>query len=218
MVYHLSFTSSGNFSKTNDQRSFLINNIAKVNRDGRNLFWQGTGGWIYSEQSGVKINNDYTAVLESDILRKRRRLYYWALGTFDKSFSLKINHRFQAGAGLGYTITESQKYLIVVSDGIIYERNELTDPELGYMTYSVWRNSFRFKYRWSPGTVTLDGSAFLQPALWTWGDTIIKSTTALSVKIKKWFSLTASCTYNRLTLTNRENLILAYGITLQHAY
>jgi hypothetical protein len=218
--YHISVSSTGNFSRSNDQRSYLFNNIAKVSRDGRNLFWQGSAGWIYSEQSGVKINNDFTAVLESDILRKRQRLYYWALGAFDKSYSLKIDHRLQAGAGLGYTVVESEKGLIVVSDGFLYERSELTDAELGYLQYDVWRNSLRLKYRWLPSpVVTLEGSAFVQPSLSDWGDDmIIRSSTTLSVKLKKWLSLATSCTYNRITLTGRENLIVTYGVTLDHFY
>jgi hypothetical protein len=220
VTYHVVFSSTGNFTRSNDQRSYLFNNIAKANRDGRNLFWQGSAGWIYSEQSGVKVNNDFTAVLESDVLRKRQKLYYWGLLAFDKSYSLKIDHRLQMGAGLGYTLAEGGKGLLVVSDGIIYERSQLTDSELGYLDYDVWRNSLRIKYRWLPSAVvTLEGSAFLQPSLsrW-WDDTVIRSATTLSVRIKKWLSLTTSCTYNRLTLTDRENLIITYGVTIDQIF
>ena len=217
IAYKVSLGSTGNFTRSNDQRGYLFNNLAKASRDGKNLFWQGTGGWIYSAQSGVKVNNDFMAVLESDVLKKQQRLYYWGLGTFDKSFSLKIDRRIQVGAGVGYTVVDNDKGVLVLSDGFLYERGKLTDAELGYLNYGVWRNSFRVKYRWTPRPLlTIDGSAFVQPSLFSWDDTIIKAATTVSFKINKWLSIMTACTYNRLTLSGRENLIVTYGVTMEH--
>jgi len=217
--YKVSLSSTGNFTRSNDLRGYLFNNIAKASRDGKNLFWQGTGGWIYSAQSGVKVNNDFTAVLESDVLKKRQRLYYWGMAAYDKSYSLKIDHRLQLGAGVGYTVVDNNKGTLVLSDGFLYERSELTDPELGYLNYDAWRNSFRVKYRWVPRTaLTIGGSAFLQPSLFSWDDTVIKSVTTVSFKVNTWLSLATSCTYNRLTLTGRENLIVTYGVSMEHLF
>jgi len=217
ITYKVSLGSTGNFTRSNDQRGYLFNNNAKASRDGKNLFWQASGGWIYSAQSGVKVNNDFTAVLESDVLKKRQRLYYWGMCAYDRSFSLKIDHRLQLGAGVGYTVVDNDKGTLVLSDGFLYERSQLTDPELGFMDYDVWRNSFRVKYRWTPrASLTVDGWAFVQPSLFSWDDTIIKSATTVSYKVNRWLNLTAACTYNRLTLTGRENLIVTYGVTLEH--
>ena len=35
------------------------------------------------------------------------KLYYWGLVNYDKSHSLKINHRSQIGAGVAYNIIDS---------------------------------------------------------------------------------------------------------------
>jgi hypothetical protein len=209
----------GNFTRSNDLRGYLFNNVAKASRDGRNLFWQATGGWIYSAQSGVRVNDDFTGVLESDVLKKKQRLYYWGFVAFDRSYSLKIDRRLQVAAGLGYTVAGGERGSLVITDGLLYERGEMTDSELGYLNYDVWRNSLRIKYRWTPSAMlAVEGSAFLQPALFSWDDMIIKSTTTVFMKINKWLSLTASCTYNRLTLTGRENLIITYGVTMDHLF
>jgi hypothetical protein len=217
IIYSARASSTGSFSKTNDLRSFLFNNVLKLGVSKRRFSLQNSEGWIYGEQSDVKINNDFTAVLEGDWLKNVNKLYVWGIGTFDKSYSLKINYRYQAGAGPGYTIVRNEKVTLVVSDGLMFERGDLTDAERGQITYSTWRNSFRLKYHWLIGnTVTFEGTGFVQPSLSHWNDNIIRYSTTLSIKLRKWLSLTSSLTYNKVTRTERENLIATYGIAVNY--
>lgn len=217
VVYSVHASSTGSFSKTNDLRSFVFNNILKLGVTKGNLSAQSSNGWIYGEQANIKINNDYTAVLEGDWLKKTKKLYVWGIGTFDKSYSLKINYRHQVGAGPGYTIVRNDKVSVIVSDGIMFEEGDLTDPVLGKISYSTWRNSFRLKYHWIINNmITFDGTGFIQPSLSNWDDYILRYSTTLSVKLKKWLSLTSSLTYNRITRTDRENLVVTYGVAVNY--
>ena len=178
---------------------------------------QNSDGWIYGEQSSIKINNDFSSVLEGDYLKNVSKLYVWGLGTFDKSYSLKINYRYQVGAGPGFTVVRDNKSSLIISDGIMFERGDLVDPELGPISYTTWRNSFRVKYRWLiHELVTFDGTGFVQPSLSHKHDNILRYTTTLSVKVRKWLSLTSSVTYNKLTRTDRQNLVVTYGIGVSY--
>lgn len=217
--YYAYYNTTGTFTRTNDLRAFVFNNVFKFSVSKKITSLSTTNSWLFGRQSGQIINNDFSSVLEADFLKKTKKIYYWALGTFDKSYSLKIDHRFQVGAGVAWMVIKSRNILFVLSDGIIYERAELTDAELGDVTYDTWRNSFRVKYRWDISEVViLDGSTFFQPSLSEWEDRIIKSNTTLAFKIKKWLSLTSGLTYNKVTLTGRENLLVTYGIILENYF
>lgn len=216
-VYSVRASSTGSFSKTNDLKSFIFNNVLKLGVTKGKFAFQNSSGWIYGEQSGVKINNDFSSVLEGDWSKKVNKFYFWGIGTFDKSYSLKIDYRYQVGAGPGYTIVRNPKVTVVISDGIMFEQGDLADPELGQTSYSTWRNSFRLKYHWLiSDIVSFDGTGFIQPSLSHKHDNILRYTTTLSVKLRKWLSLTSSLTYNRLTRTDRENLVVTYGIAVTH--
>lgn len=217
--YYVYYNTTGNFTRTNDLRSFVFNNAFKFSVSKKNVSLNTVNSWVFGKQGDIKINNDFSSAIEADFLKKTHKLYYWALGTFDKSYSLKIDHRYQVGAGVGWTTIDSKNILLVLSDGFIYEQVDLTDAELGQLEYDTWRNSFRVKYRWNITEVlTLDGSAFFQPSLSEWEDQIIKSNTTLAFKIKKWLSINSALTYNKITLTGRENLLITYGIILENYF
>lgn len=217
--YYVYGGSTGTFTKTNDLRSFVINNAVKFTASRNRLSFQTSHSWVYGKQSESKINDDISSVVELNFLKDQHKLYYWSLGTFDRSYSLKIEHRFQVGAGVGYNFFQTPRLLLVLSDGFIYEDGNLTDAYLGERNYNLWRNSLRLKYRWVISDVfILDGSAFLQPSISTRHDTILKSSTTLSMKIKKWLSISSAVNYNKITLTGRENLLVTYGIILERFF
>jgi hypothetical protein len=219
MAYYVYYNSTGAFTKTNDQRSLVFNNIFKFSMHKKIMSFHTSNSWLYGKQSDVRINNDFSSAIETDLLKNANKIYYWALATFDKSFSLNIHHRFQVGAGLGWTAVDNKNILLVLSDGLIYEQGDLADNELGRRNYSTWRNSFRIKYRWDVTEVVIvDGTGFFQPSLSCWEDQIIKSTTTMAFKIKKWLSLTTAVTYNKISITDRENLLVTYGIILENYF
>jgi len=215
--YYANYTSTGVINKTNDGSSYVLNNNAKFSVAKKHMSFNMTTGWIYGKQLGVKTNNDVLSALDANLYKTFPHFYYWGLGTFEKSYSLKINHRLQTGLGVGYNLVDRKNAVFIVSDGVLYEKSSLTQTdELGRTRYETLRNSFRIKFRFIiKKRVTLDGSDFLQHSLSEKKDYIIKSNTNLSIRIQKWLSFTASLTYNKLNLSRTENLLFTYGLTFE---
>jgi hypothetical protein len=82
--------------------------------------------------------------------------------------------------------------------------------------YNTYRNSFRVVFKWTIHNIlVLNGSNFVQNSLSNGKDYILKSNLGLSVKLKKWLSLTTAFTYNKFSRTGRENLLFNYGLTIE---
>ncbi|HSV11887.1 MAG TPA: hypothetical protein VLI68_14020, partial [Hanamia sp.] len=74
---------------------------------------------------------------------------------------------------------------------------------------------FRVKYKWTyKNTVILQGANFIQPSLISLKDYILKFNNQLSVKLNKWLAINAAMSYNKISRTNRENLLITYGVTI----
>lgn len=217
--YHIKYSTTGIINKTNDARSFVLNNVLgfQVNKERFSL--NSTNAWIYGRQGSNLTNNDFTSALNFDYLKNKQKLYYWGLLTFTSSYSLKINYQFQAGAGLGYNFINTPRAELVISDGLMYETSKLKLPQGGDFDHQTVRNSLRIKYKWLvTDVIVLDGLHFWQPSLERIDDYIFRSTSALSVKLRKWLSLTTALTYNKISLTNRENLLVNFGITAERYF
>lgn len=209
------FSSSGIVNKTNDVSSYILNNMASFEINQKKLSFNTAANWIYGRQQKRLSNNDVSFYANMDYLKNVHPLYYWALATFDESYSLKINYRFQSGLGLGYTIVKTPHFNLVLSDGFLYETSDLTDPALGKDVYQTVRNSFRIKYHWSyKKIVTLEGTNFAQPSIISFKDYILKLNNTLSIKLNKWLAINASVGYNKISRTNRENLLVTYGLSV----
>ena len=218
--YYINFASTGNINKTNDGTSYLLNNNFRYSISKKSISLNTTNSWMYGKQLGNLTNNDFFSGLDFNLYNTLYNFYYWGLGSYEKSVSLKIDHRLQTGAGVGYNVVNRKNALVILSDGILYEKGDLyDDPETGSNEYEIFRNSFRLKFRFIiREIVVIEGSDFLQHALPDRKDYIIKSNTSLSVKLKKWLSLTSAVTYNKLSATGRENLLITYGITVERYF
>lgn len=211
--HHFSFSSGGVINKTKELSSYVLNNMAAYEVNKKKLSFNMSAGWVYGKQQKLLSNNDVSANANVDYLKNIQPLYYWGLFNFDESYSLKINYRFQSGIGVGYTFVNKPTFNLVLSDGFIYETNNLTDPVLGKDIYQTVRNSFRIKYRWAyKNKLILEGSQFMQPSLISLKDYILKSNNTLSVKLNTWLAINASVGYNKISRTNRENLLITYGL------
>jgi hypothetical protein len=217
--HYLYVGSTGTFSKTNDLDSYVLANSVKFTVSKKRISFNTANSWVYGKQSDVKSNDDFSSLIEFDLLKKQKRLYYWGNGTFDKSYSLQIDYRYQAGTGIGLNIAQQPNLVLNVTEGLIYETGSLLDRDLGERRYNVWRNSARFKYRWViQDIVILDGFVLYQPSISTRNDVIFKTSTTLSVKVRKWLSLSSAFTYNEITLTDRRNLIVTYGVVMERFF
>lgn len=214
-----SYAATGVVNKTNDGTSRVFNNTLKFNIYKRSFALNTTNSWIYGEQLDKVSNNDFISVLDFNMFKSERNLYYWALANYEKSLSLKVNHRLQGGAGVGYYVLDKNDFVIQLSDGVLYEKSDLYNTEASNNNYETWRNSFRIKFRFLINEiVTIDGSDFFQHSLEDRKDYIIKSSTTLGVKLKKWLSFTVALNYNKLSVTGRENLLCTFGLTAERYF
>lgn len=218
-VHHnFGYSATGIINQTNDGNSFVLNNNAKFNVHKKNKYFNSSAGWVYGKQNAVLTNNDITAVMDFNIYGKLPRLYYWGLAGYDKSYSLKINDRFQGGVGLGYNLLDKKTSAIVISDGILYEYSDLEDS-IAHDTYHTFRNSFRLKYHFVFNTfIVLDGTHFWQPSLSDGNDYILKSVNSLSLKLRKWLNLTSSLIYNKVNRTQSKNLLFTIGLSADYYF
>jgi hypothetical protein len=216
--YYFRQNANGMINQTNDRDAFVLNNGLRFSLYKKNISLNSTNTWIYGKQQGQLSNNDFTSILDFDLYKTKRSIYYWGLINYEKSFSLKMRHRFQGGIGLGYYVIDSKTFVLQVSNGILYERSVLEPQESVSVAddYHTFRNSFRIKFRYVfKENVTLEHVDFLQHALSDRKDYIIRSNTTIAIKLYKWISMSLVVNYNKLNITERENFLLNYGLILE---
>lgn len=158
-----------------------------------------------------------SAIMLTVILSTLEILYYWGLTGFEMSFSLKVDSRFQAGAGVGYIFMNSSRSNLELSDGFLLETSDLSVPDVhGRTSYQAARNSLRLKYRFIIREILkVEGTNFFQPSLTDGRGHILKLNNSVSINLYKWLNFTTSFNYNRQNITSTENLLLTYGLMLE---
>lgn len=214
--HYVNFSSTGVLNKTNNGNSYVLTNGLRFNISKKNIRLNSTNSWIYGEQQKRLTNNDFSSTLDFNLFKTKSYFYYWGLANYDKSYSLKINNRLQAGAGVAYNIIDTTTAFFNISDGILYENSNLKSDDNTNNYYSLFRNSFRLRYRFVIKEIIIfDGSNFLQNSLSDSDDYIIKSINSVSVRLKKWLKITAATNYNRNQKTNSETLLITFGLTAE---
>lgn len=215
VFYYAGISSTGTFNKTITNSSYLFNNGLRLGAKKKSLVMNSTNKWLYGVQNNKQTNNDFSSAWDFNLYKTFPHFYYWGMLNYTASYSLKINHQFQGGFGLAYNIIDRPNLVVNLSDGIIYDYSDLNTNE-GREIYGTPRNSFRLHIKWNIKEVLVfRGNGFLQNSLEDQEDYIIKSDASLSVKIKKWLSLTSAFNYNRMTRTNSENIFVTYGIVIE---
>ena len=214
--HYIKYATSGIINKTNDVQSFVLNNNLGFSINRKYATLNNSNSWIYGKQGTRLTNNDVNANLNFDILKNIQKLYYWGLTNFTSSYSLKIRYQFQVGAGVGYNILNTEKVEVVLSDGILFETSDLQLTPDTRDIYHTFRNSLRLKHHLViKDIIVLDGSHIWQPSLANINDYILRSSTSLAIKLRKWLSISSTLTYNKLSRTNRENLLFSFGLTAE---
>ena len=216
-TYYVNFAGTGSINSSQGSTAYIFNNALKFNVNKKYLSINTLNSYIYGENEQIKTNNDLLSIIDIDLFKNQRRLYYWALASYEKSFSLNLNDRFQAGGGVGFRVLNTDAFKLVLSDGPLYENSRFSVADShGRLSYETIRNSFRLKFHFVLHDLfVLDGLDFLQNSLSDRKDYNIRSNTTLSFKIRKWLSVTTSVTYNKLYLTGSENFLLNYGLTME---
>lgn len=212
--HYVNYAATGIINKTNDGSSYVLTNALKYNLKKKSARLNSTTSWIYGEQSQRLSNNDFTSTIDFNLYKTFPNFYYWGLANYDKSYSLKIINRLQAGLGVAYNLLDDKKAAINISNGILYESSNLQINDSTRKAFQIFRNSFRLRYRFVVNEVIVfDGLHFFQNSLSDGSDYIIRSVNSCTFKIRKWLGLTTSATYNRNQRTNRENLLITFGLT-----
>lgn len=212
--YHFNVASTGVYNKTNIASSYLFNNVVKFSISKNNIVFNSQNAWMYGKNKEILSNNDFSSSLDFNLYKTLKNFYYWGMGNYDKSFSLKINHRLQAGLGIGYNIVNKKHFVVILSDGVLIENGNLFDKQdQEWKSYAVFRNSFKLKYKISiKDKVFIDGSNYLQNSLSDVEDYIVRFNTNLSVKLLKWLSFTTTFNYNKVSATQKENILWTFGL------
>jgi hypothetical protein len=214
--YFISYASTGVYNKSNNGSSYVFSNALKFAARKKSLTLNQSNSWIYGWQQQHLTNNDLSSQLDFNLYKTFPHFYYWGLGGYDRSYSLKINHRWQAGLGVAYNFVDRETAFLNISNGILYEAGSLTVNDSVKTAYQVFRNSLRLRYRFVINhIIVLDGNHIWQPSLNDKKDYILKSGTTLSVKLKEWLRITAAANYNRVNRTQRENLLITFGLTAE---
>jgi hypothetical protein len=213
--YHINLMANGSLNQANGQNTYLLNNALNLGIKSKAFNLNFTNTWVCGQQNNLLTNNDYSSLLYFDLNTKHKDFYYWALVNYNTSYSLKIDEQLLTGAGVAYRILNYKNAHLSVSDGALLDESSL----FGGINYHTYRNSFRTQFHFAMSEhFTLDGSDFIQNSVENIHDYIIRSTTTFSYKLKKWIALTTALNYNKETITQSDNLLFTYGVTIDRLF
>lgn len=215
--HYIKYSTTGIVNKTNSANSFVLSNALRYSLKKNRTALNSNNSWVYGIQKKLVTNNDFNSTLDFNILHKdSSAFYYWGLLNYDISTSLNINSRIQSGLGVAYSFIDNNNWFVNLSTGFLYEHSNIQNTDDIKTQYSTTRLSARFRYRLAlSSNIVLDGTHFYQPSLQYSNDYIIKSINTLTVKVRKWLGVTAAANYNKISYTNRENLIITFGFTAE---
>jgi hypothetical protein len=219
ITYYTNFTSTGTYNRTDASRYYLFNNGFKFSAKKKSISFNSTNKWLYGQQDNKLTNNDVSSVQDFNLYKTLPHFYYWGLLNYTSSYSLKINSQFQAGLGVAYNVIDKKNLVLNVSDGVVYDYSNIILVDGMRDLYGTPRNSLRLQVKWNiKDRLVFSGNGFLQNSLQHIGDYIIKSDVSLSVKLKKWLSITSAYSFNKITRTGAENVLLTFGVTIENYF
>ncbi len=217
--YMAAATASGNFNQTNDGLTMIYNNSLRFGTKFDRFHFNSSGSWLYGKNPQKVSNNDWNALTDFNLFSKHPPFYYWGLFNFTSSLSLAINHQFQSGLGVAYRFLEKKNFNFSISNGILYELSNVRTADTDELVYQTFRNSLRVRLNYTyKDIVKASGVIFYQPSLNYRKDYIITSNASIQVKVWKWVNLNTTLSYNKVSRTNKENIILTYGIVAERFF
>lgn len=218
-VHHrIMLASTGNLNRTVDGQSYLLNNSLLFGIRKKQIEFNYNSSWVYGAQPEKLTNNDFNTTLDFN-LYQTPRFYYWGLGTYTSSYSLNIDNRVQGGLGVAYEFFDSENIRLNISEGALFEYGEVQVPDSSMRYYHIIRNSLRLKFRYQyQEWFKTEATGFWQPSFEDFDDYLLNGSLTASWRVYKWFNITAGVKYDKVTLTNRENLLLTYGVVLENFF
>ena len=214
--YSVNYATTGSINKTNDGNTYLLNNAAKlgIKEKAFNLNFSNT--WIYGKSNQALTNNDFSSTLDFNLYSHIPHFFYWGLANYNTSASLKINNQLLAGAGVAYSILDTKVSYLNISDGFLFDSSDLILTDGVRDVYQTYRNSLRVVFKFTiRNFIVLNSSSFYQPSMTKKDDYNLKSDSGLAFKLNKWLNLTTALSYNRVSRTDRDNLLFTYGLAFE---
>lgn len=217
--YSVNYSTTGSINKTNDGETYLLNNAAKFGIRKKSFSLNFSNNWVYGKQNSQLTNNDFSSSLDFNLYNSIPHFFYWGLANYNTSESLKINNQLLAGAGIAYSIYDRKDAYLNISDGVLFDSSDLLLTDDVRDVYQTYRNSLRVVFKFTiRDFIVLNSSAFFQPSLARKNDYIFKSDSGLSFKLNKWLNLATALSYNRVSRTDRENLLFTYGLSFERFF
>jgi hypothetical protein len=213
-VHHqISINANGNLNQTQDGLTYLFNNQAKFGMKYEDFVMNTSHSYIYGKNPTRYTNKDWNSNLDFNLYKTFPHFYYWGLMNYTSSLSLKINHQIQAGLGIAYKFIDTKQSYLGLSNGIIFESSHINQNDSTRLHYETFRNSLRIQFQYKlSDKITCRGTYLYQPSLNYKDDYLINTSTTIEFKLIKWLSLNTGLIYNKVSRTNRENLIFNYGL------
>ena len=217
--FHITYSSTGSYNKTQSSNSFLFNNVLDLLEKNKSIAFNLSGTYLYGRQNSITSNRDISTILNFDYFKSPpiKNSYYWCLLEYSSSLSLKVNTEKQFGFGFAFILINNPTARLTFSDGVIYDQNNVLLNNLN-INHDVIRNSFRIRYHFLINNIfNLAGLTYYQTSLEK-NDFIIKSTQTAGVKLNNWLSVGSSLTFNKYAFIQRENLLLTYGLIVDKSF
>ena len=214
--YHVIYNSTGSINRARDGNAYLLNNGLRFELKKKSIALNATNSWVYGKSNGNLTNNDFSSTIDFNLYKAIPHAYYWGLVNYNTSYSLKVNNQLLAGGGIAYSIYDRPNAYLNVSDGILYDLSDINTTDTTGEVYYTYRNSLRVQFKFIiKSLITVDGSSFLQNSLTRRGDYIIRSNLGLGFKLTNWLNLNSTLSYNKISRTQSENLLVTYGLKVE---
>jgi hypothetical protein len=216
--YLVGLTATGTYNQTNLIRTYLLNNTLRTGIRKKSVAVNGVCKWLYGKQNEKRTNNDLSATLDVNLYKTFDHFYYWGLFVYNNIYSLRVNQQVQTGAGAAYNLIETKQLQLNLSDGIIYDYNDVLISDTIRDVYETYRNSFRLQVKYSIKNLNFRTAAFIQNSFEYKNDFIIKGEMSLSIKVRRHLNFTMQGNYNRMSRTKKETIFLTYGLTYERYF
>ncbi|MCH5599457.1 DUF481 domain-containing protein [Niabella ginsengisoli] len=215
----LKLASGGSINKTKDGANYLFNNNVQYSIKKKRTQLNSTGTWIYGMSPDRLTNNDFTLSSNVNLYRHFPEFYYWGILNYTTSYSLNIKHQGQAGIGVAYNFLNKPDLWLNVSNGFIGELSRIIQGDTTTINYQTIRNSLRVQFMFKLGDrFTFKTGNLFQPSLEYISDHTISSDSEFTYQLWKGLNLNTRLIYNKNSRTEKENLILTYGVGYQRYF
>jgi len=210
---YLNINSGGSINKTKDGSNYLLNNGVQFSVKKQRTTLNSSATWIYGANPEKLTNNDFSLSSNVNLYRHFAEFYYWGLLHYTTSYSLNIKNQGQVGIGVAYNLLNKKDIWLNVSNGFIGELSRIIENDTSIVNYQTIRNSLRVQFMLKLGErFTFKTGGFFQPSLKYISDHILTNDTELIYQLWKGLQLNTRFMYNKISRTEKENLIFTYGL------